>query len=58
MAKTDDTKRLNVVIDTELHKKLKVAAAEYETTIGAFVADAIREKLEKIKNRSVADDKK
>ena len=49
MAKPDDTKRLNVVIDTELHKKLKVAAAEYETTIGAFVADAIREKLEKNK---------
>lgn len=47
MAKTDDTKRLNVVIDTELHKKLKMAAAELETTIGAFVAEAIKEKLEK-----------
>jgi predicted HicB family RNase H-like nuclease len=47
MAKLDDTKRLNVVIDNELHKKLKMAAAEQETTIGAFVAEAIKEKLEK-----------
>ena len=47
MAKPDDTKRLNVVIDTDLHKKLKMAAAELETTIGAFVAEAIKEKLEK-----------
>lgn len=49
MVKPDDTKRLNVVIDTELHKKLKIAAAECETTIGAFVAEAIKEKLEKNK---------
>lgn len=47
MAKPDDTKRLNVVIDTELHKKLKIAVAENETTIGTFVAEAIKYKLEK-----------
>ena len=47
MAKADDTKRLNVVIDNELHKKLKVAVAENETTIANFVAEAIKEKLEK-----------
>ena len=49
MAKSDDTPRLHVVIDTELHKKLKMAAAEHETTIGSFVAEAIKEKLEKTK---------
>lgn len=50
MAKADDTKRLNVVIDNELHKKLKMAVAEQETTIGTFVAEAIKDKLEKKEN--------
>lgn len=47
MATSEDTKRLNIVIETELHKRVKVAVAEQETTIGAFVAEAIKEKLEK-----------
>ena len=43
----DDTKRLNVVISTELHRDLKVEAAKEGTTIGAFVAEAIEEKIKK-----------
>lgn len=45
----DSTKRLNVSIDAELHKQLKLAVIEQETTIAKFVADAIKEKLEKMK---------
>jgi predicted HicB family RNase H-like nuclease len=44
---SDDTKRLNVVISTDLHRELKVEAAKKGTTIGAFVAEAIAEKIEK-----------
>lgn len=45
----DDTKRLNVVISTELHRDLKVEAAKSGTTIAQFVADAIAEKIDKQK---------
>lgn len=45
----DDTKRLNVVISADLHRDLKVAVAKNGITIAQFVADAIREKLEKEK---------
>lgn len=45
----DDTKRLNVVISTELHRDLKVEAARTGTTIAQFVAEAIAEKIEKQK---------
>ena len=44
---SDDTKRLNVVISTDLHRELKVEAAKKGTTIGAFVAEAIAEKIKK-----------
>ena len=44
-------KRLNVSIDDELHKRLKVAVIEDSTTIGQFVIDAITEKLEKDKKQ-------
>lgn len=43
----DNTKRLNVVISADLHKDLKVEVAKQGMTIGQFVADAIREKIEK-----------
>lgn len=46
---TDDTKRLNVVIPVELHRDLKIEVAREGTTIAQFVADAIREKIEKSK---------
>lgn len=46
---TDDTKRLNVVISTELHRDLKVEVAKSGTTIALFVAEAIAEKIEKQK---------
>lgn len=45
----DDTKRLNVVISTELHRDLKVEVAKQGTTIAQFVADAIAEKIAKLK---------
>ncbi len=44
---SDDTKRLNVVISTELHRDLKIAAVKEGITIGAFVATAIEEKLKR-----------
>ena len=46
---SEDTKRLNVVISTELHRDLKVEVAKTGTTIAQFVADAIAEKIEKNK---------
>ena len=42
----EETKRLNVVISTELHRELKVEAAKSGTTIAQFVADAIAQKVE------------
>lgn len=38
-------KRLNVSVDDELHKKLKMAVAENATTINQFVIEAITEKI-------------
>ena len=43
----ENTKRLNVVISTDLHRDLKVAVAKKGTTIAQFVVEAIAEKLEK-----------
>ena len=43
---SEDTKRLNVVISSGLHTELKVAVAKQGITIGQFVAEAIKEKLE------------
>ena len=45
----DDTKRLNIVISTELHRDLKVEVAKSGTTIAQFVAEAIAEKVKKQK---------
>jgi len=48
---TDGTKRLNIVIPENLHKELKISAAQAEITIGQYVANAIREKIEKQKEK-------
>lgn len=48
----DDTKRLNVVISTELHRDLKVEAAKSGITLAQFVAEAIAEKIQKQKGSS------
>ena len=45
----EDTKRLNIVISTELHRDLKVEAAKNDITIAQFVAEAIAEKIQKQK---------
>lgn len=39
-------KRLNVSVEDELHKLLKMAVAERGITIGQFVTEAIAEKIE------------
>ena len=44
-------KRLNVSVDDDLHKQLKMAVAENGTTIGQYVTDAIAEKLENDKKK-------
>lgn len=48
----DDTKRLNVVISSELHRDLKVEVAKNGMTIAQFVAEAIAEKIQKEKGSS------
>ena len=40
------TKRVSVVMDADLHKQLKVAAALEEKTIAELVCDAVKDKLE------------
>lgn len=42
---TEDSKRLNVVIPTEVHRALKIEVAKRSTTIAQFVAEAIIEKI-------------
>lgn len=44
---SDDTKRLNVVISTDLHRDLKVEVAKRGITIAQFVAEAIADKIKK-----------
>lgn len=43
---SEETKRLNILVTAELHRELKVEAARQGITIGAFVADAIKEKIQ------------
>ena len=45
----EETKRLNVVINADLHRDLKVEVAKKGVTIAQFVADAIAEKISKEK---------
>lgn len=42
-----DTKRLNIPIDADLHKRIKVKVAENGTTLADFVRKALEEKLER-----------
>lgn len=51
LADNENTKRLNIIVSTELHTELKVAVARKGATIGNFVADAIREKIERDKEK-------
>ncbi len=44
-----EKKRLNIAIDAELHRQLKVAAAENNKTIVDLVSEAIKTKLEELK---------
>ena len=50
-------KRLNVSIEDDLHKKLKMAVAESGITIGKFVEEAIVEKLESSKKEQTQKQK-
>ena len=43
----EEIKRLNITLEASLHKELKVTAAREEVTITQFVAEAIREKIER-----------
>ena len=49
---SEGTKRLNIVVSTELHRDLKVEAAKNGTTLAQFVADAIAEKIQRQKGSS------
>ena len=42
----EEMKRLNVPIEADLHKQLKVKVAEKGETVAQFVREAIAEKLE------------
>lgn len=42
-----ETKRLNVPIDVDLHRQIKVKVAEEGTTVVQFVREALIEKLKK-----------
>ncbi len=46
-------KRINIAIDENLHHELKIAAAVNSTTVKEYVATAIRDKLDKEKDRKV-----
>lgn len=43
----ETTKRLNIVVNEDLHRSLKVAAALNGMTLQQFVSDAILEKIKK-----------
>ena len=43
----DDMKRLNIPIEADLHRQVKVKVAEQGITVAQFVREAITEKLAK-----------
>ena len=45
----EGTKRLNVIISNDLHRDLKVEVAKRDMTIAHFVAEAIKEKIDREK---------
>lgn len=44
-----DKKRINIAIESDLHKQLRVMTVEKDTTITDYVVAAIAEKLERDK---------
>lgn len=44
-AKRTETKRATVYLDTEIHRTLRIRAAEMDTTISALVNEAVKESL-------------
>lgn len=47
VSNTQQKKRLNIVVDAELHKQLKMKTVEQDKTIVEYVTEAIREKIER-----------
>ena len=47
MQRMEETKRLNIPIEAELHRQIKVKVAEQGKTVAQFVREALAEKLEK-----------
>ena len=47
MRRMEETKRLNIPIEVNLHRQLKIKAAEQGITVAQFVREAIAEKIEK-----------
>lgn len=47
MQRMEETKRLNIPIEAELHRQIKVKVAEQGITVAQFVREALAEKLEK-----------
>lgn len=43
------TKRMNIIVNEELHRNLKVEAAKSGITLTQFVAEAIAEKIQRQK---------
>lgn len=43
-----ETKNINVPIDYELHNAMRKAAIDNKQTIGQFIEECIRDRLEKI----------
>lgn len=43
----EEMKRLNIPIEVDLHRQIKVKVAEQGITVAQFVREAIAEKLEK-----------
>ena len=52
MILAEEKKRLNILIDPELHKKLKMAAVKNDTTIVDLVTDAIEIKLNTMNSKA------
>ena len=47
---SDNKKKLNIAVSTELHKQLKIKTVEQDKTITEFVTEAIQEKIERDSN--------
>ena len=47
----NDKKRINIAIDSELYKQLRIMTVECDTTITDYVVKAIAEKLQRDKTK-------